>query len=240
MARGVGDAREDHEAGDRAVVACDDGTMPLVPRAFDEPCAPEWRVRLDRAVASREPTRVTRHDLVLVAFGVRDLDGREIVRVDRRQHVERDPMFVVGAGQLVAEPSVRLDHGRVERGERCPPAPRVVHQPAEARRREAGAAPFGLGRDPPHARAREVVPPEPLREGGLCRGRHDPVVDVRAAHVLQREGRRARDRVFHREVERRRQHASDLLAVVFGRDPDVGVHIGQTQGVAPHFGHPSS
>ena len=189
MARGVGDAREDREAGDRVVVACDDDTMPLVPRAFDQPCAPERRVRLDRAVATREPTRVAGHDRVLIAIGVDELERREVARVDRRQRVQGDPVVVIRPGQLVAEPSVRLDHGRVERGERGPAAPRVVHQHAEARRCESCAAPLGLGRDTPHARAREAVPAEPLREGGLRRRRHDPVVDVGAPHVVQREGR---------------------------------------------------
>ncbi len=83
-------------------------------------------------------------------------------------------------------------------------------------------------------------PPNHCVKGNSAAVGDDPVVHVGAADVVQREGLRARERGFQREVQRGREDAGDLFAVCLGWDANVGRHRGQTHGVPPHFGHPSS
>ena len=120
-------------------------------------------------------------------------------------------------------------------------APTVAEASPVPRRSGTVATP----QTPEHARPR---PPN------HCVNRNSPAVaatiavDVRGPHVLDRESVLALERALQREVQRGRQHASDLLAIVLARDPDVGFHgratirgyIGQTQGDAPHFGQPAA
>jgi hypothetical protein len=220
----VGRAGERGEAGDVVAVADDDRTRGLVPRPDDDAIAPEVRVWFDRAVARTNPASVGVPDRVQVAVHVGELDTRKVLRVDRGKIVERDLMLVERPGELVAHPAVRLEHGREERRERGAAAPGVVHQRAEACRSEPRAAPLRLGHDAPDAGARKAPPSEPSREAELGRVGDRSILDVGAPHVLEPEGVLPRDRVREREVERRRQQASDVVAIAVAGDPDVGRH----------------
>ena len=233
---------------DPAAVVDHHGPERVVPGPLQQTLPPEPRVRLDRAVVRPRPAGEARHHVVEVAVGVHQTDLRQVAPRRHRQCVERDPVRVPGPCELVAQAPVRLEHGGVQRRQLVTAVPRHVHHGADRCGGESRSAPLGDRRHAPDPRTRETASAEPLREPEFAGRRRDDAVDVGRPHVFDREAVLALERSLQREVQRGRQHASDLLAVVFARDPDVGFHgratirgyIGQTQGDAPHFGQPAA